>query len=73
MSAIKLYELAHEILVLIVYVQEPPLNTYTDVSRGARALKFGLSLHLHLYFMQTSIEDSGECAHLCRLARAFNA
>ena len=33
------------------YMQMPPLNTDANVSSRARGLKFGLSLHLHPYFM----------------------
>ena len=34
------------ILVLIAYVQKPPLNDHSDVSSGAIGLNFGTSIHL---------------------------
>ena len=40
--------------------QKPPLNAHSDVSSRARGLNFGLSLHLHPYFVYASSEDSGE-------------
>ena len=39
-----IYQPAHGILVLIAYVQKPPLNTHVYVSSCARKLIFGLSL-----------------------------
>ena len=62
-----------EILVLIAYVRESPLNADADKSSRARGLKFCLSLHLHPYFVYTSSEASGESAQLRRLTRAFVA
>ena len=38
------------------------------VSGKARDLNFGLSLHLHPYFVCASSEGSGESAHVRRLA-----
>ena len=35
---------------------------------GVRVLNFGLSIHLHPYFVCASSEDSGEPLHLHRLA-----
>ena len=59
-------QLTSEILkdLLIAYAQMPP----DDVSNEARVLQFGSSLYLHPYFEYTSSEDSGESAHLRRLA-----
>ena len=39
-------------------------NTHPEVSSGTRGLNFGLSLYLHLYFVN---------AKMFRLARAFTA
>ena len=36
-------------MILIVYVQMPPLKAYADVPSKAKDLNFGLSLHLHSY------------------------
>ena len=47
---------ACECLVLVAYAQTPPLNAHADVSRGARGLNFGLSLHLNIYFVLASSE-----------------
>ena len=41
----------HGISVLITYAQMPLVNTHADVSSEARGLNFGLSLHLHPYFV----------------------
>ena len=61
-------EPAHGTLVPIAYAQKPRFNTHADVPSRARGLKFGLSLHLHPYFMFSSSKGSGESAHWCRLA-----
>ena len=37
---------AHEILVLIAYMQRPLFNTSADVSRETSGLNIGLSLHI---------------------------
>ena len=60
----------HEILVPIWNVQKPP---YADISSGARGLNFGLSLHLHPYFVFVSCEGSGEPAPFCKLSWALIA
>ena len=36
---------AHEILVLIAYVQISPSNVHADVSSGVKGVPFGLSYH----------------------------
>ena len=56
------------ILVLIVYTQIPVINAFADLSSKVRCLTFGMSLHLYLYFMYASSEDSGESAIKRRLA-----
>ena len=43
------YGPAHQVLVLISYVQMLLINAHTDVSIEARGLNFGLSLHVHPY------------------------
>ena len=58
---------AHKILVLIAYVQMPPLNTYDDVSRGTRGLFFDLSNSLLPNLVYVGSEGSGESAHMLRL------
>ena len=50
-----------------------PLDPHADVYSGAWSLQFGLSLHLHTYFVYASSEGSSEYAHMRRLARAFIA
>ena len=57
----------YKVLVLIAYSQKYPINVHADVSRGARSLKLGLSLHLHPHFGYASREGSGESANLYRL------
>ena len=42
---------AHGILVLNAYGQKPPLNSHSDISSRFRELNFGLSCHLHPYFV----------------------
>ena len=56
------------LLVLIAYAQIFHINDHSDISRVARGLNFGLSPHLHPYFVYTSSEGSGESANLRRLA-----
>ena len=61
------YGPVHEILVLIAYVQKPPIKAYTDVLSGVCDLNFSLRLfHLHSCFMYASSECSSESAHLHR-------
>ena len=54
---------AHEILVLAAYAEKPPSNTHAYISSGAKGLNFGLSLHLHPYFVYASSKSSSESAH----------
>ena len=42
--------------------QKPPINAHVDIFRRARGLNFGLSLHLHPYFVYAVSEDCGEGA-----------
>ena len=62
-----LIEPVHEILVLIVNAQKPPLNTHYDVSSEAILLNFGLSYNLHPYVVYASGEGSGEPVRMHRL------
>ena len=57
----------HEMLVLMAYVQKPPLKTHADVSRRARCLISGLSLPLLPYFVYARSDGSGETAPKRRL------
>ena len=50
--------------VLITYAHNPHVNTHSDVSNKATGLNFGLSLHLHPYFVKVSSEGSGKTALL---------
>ena len=43
-----------EILVLMAYAQNPPLNVHNDVSSVVRSLTFSLCLYLHPNFMYAS-------------------
>ena len=62
----------HSPIVFSIYCsQVPSLNAAAKVSSQALDIKFGLSLHLHPFFVYVSSEGSGESAHLRRLARAF--
>ena len=63
----------HEILVLVAFPQKRLINVLAYVSSGARGLNFGLSLHLHPYFVCASSKCSGKYVHLRRLAWAFIA
>ena len=38
---------------------------------GARCLNFVMSVHLYPFFVCTSSEDSGQCAHVCAHMRAL--
>ena len=49
-------EQVHGIFVLITYVQKPPINTDADISSGNRVQNFGLSRHLHSYFVLTAVK-----------------
>ena len=62
---------AHEILDIMAYSQKHPINAHGEVFNETRGLKFGLSLHLHLYSVHASNKGSGESAHMPRLTRAF--
>ena len=59
---------SHDLFVFIAYAQMPLIIAHADVSSYARGLKFGLSFHLHPYFVHTSSKDSSEYAHMRRLA-----
>ena len=58
----------NKILVLIAYVKMPLINVNGDISSIARDLKFGLSIHLHPYFVYAISEGSGDSAHMRRIA-----
>ena len=45
---------AHEILVLIAHAQSHTQNMHVQLASEARGLNFGLSLHLHPYFVHAS-------------------
>ena len=47
-------EPAHEISVLTACAQIPLISAHIDVPSEPRILIFGLSLHLHPYFMSAS-------------------
>ena len=68
-----LYCAITRIPLLTACAQVPLINAHPDVFKEARGLYFGLSLHLHPYFMYASSEGSGESAHMRRLAWAFAA
>ena len=51
-------------LVHINYGQMPLINIYADISSKASSLNFGLSHHLHLYYVHVSSEGSGKFAHM---------
>ena len=50
---------------------KPPINALAEVSRTATGLKFGLSLHLHPYFVNRSSKGNGESVNVGWFARAF--
>ena len=56
---------AHEILVLLAYVQKPPLNTLDDIFSGARGLNCGRSLHP--FFVYERSKGTGKYVHFHRL------
>ena len=64
----KIYGSVHEILVLMAYAQTPLINATADISSWARGLNFGLSLHLHPFFVDSSKEGSDYSALMCKLA-----
>ena len=49
-------------MVLNACVQKPLIKAHADLSREAKVLKFGLSLHLYSYFVYASSKGSGESA-----------
>ena len=54
----------HEILVPISRIQKSPLIVHADITNGARWLNFGLSIYLHLYFVNGSGKGTFDQAHL---------
>ena len=52
----------------IAYGQMPLLNAHADLFSWTRGLMFGLSLHLHPYFVYVSSEGCGESEHMPRFA-----
>ena len=46
-------------------------DMHEQLASGARCLNCVMSVHLDPFFMCTSSEDSGQCAHMCTLAWAF--
>ena len=61
-----LYGSACDISELITCAQMLPLKVNADISTRARS--FGLSLHLHPYFVYASSKGSDKSGHLCRLS-----
>ena len=47
------------------YAQKPPINAHADISSEVTCLTFGLSLHLHPYFLYASREGLPKSEHLC--------
>ena len=43
----------------------PPTNVHLSVSKRARGLNFGLSIHLHLYFVYMPAAKSLASLHIC--------
>ena len=62
-----IYGPAPGVSLRIAYALIPLINANIDISSEARGPKFGMSLHLHPYFVYTSGEGSGESAHMRRL------
>ena len=58
----------HISFVPISYVRKPPLSPYAGISSGARGLNFGLSHHIHPYFVFVSCKGSGESATFGKLS-----
>ena len=56
-----------------MYVQKPHLKARADISSGAKGLYFGVTLHLHPYFVKASSEGSGVSGRMHRLTRVFAA
>ena len=54
----------YEIVELIAYTQNSPLNVRADVFSGDRGLKFGLSLHLHQLIVH-AISEAPACLSIC--------
>ena len=46
-------------------MQQPPLNVHADLSRRARGLNFGLSLHLHPFFAYITSKGFGKFRLTC--------
>ena len=59
---------AHQILVLNMQVQIPLTNALADTFSKTigDGLNFGLSLHLHPYFLYASSKGYGKSVHMCR-------
>ena len=53
------YGSVHEILVLIIYAQKPPINAHACASIEARSQNFDMSRHLSLYIVYACSEVSG--------------
>ena len=51
--------------MLIAYAQKPPLNSYADISSGARGLNFGPSLQLHPCFVNVSSKGPDKPICIC--------
>ena len=45
------------------FQQIPLINADTDISSKVRGLNFGLSLHLHPYFLNASSKGSGKSVY----------
>ena len=54
-------------MVLIAYVQKPPVIAHVKVSIKARGLNLGLSCHVHSNFVYASSKGSGESAECADL------
>ena len=57
----------HTSLVLVAYLQKPPLNAHSDVSRIATGRNLGRNFHLLQYFVYAKSQGFGKTAHMCRL------
>ena len=44
-----------------------PLNVHADICSQARGIKFGLSIHLHPFFVHACIEGSGQIHVLAQI------
>ena len=58
--------MGHEphLLLVMAYAQMPLISAHSNV----RCLNFGLSLHLHTYFVNVSSKGSGKSVHMHRVA-----